>query len=524
MTTAMSVVQHLNTVQYGNDGEYVPSPFALQFVNFIKLIEGGDPENKTPVVHYKMLDQYDTDNGLDTINMCHRGVAKTTLKEYIILYLAVFGGLPTFGDVAYALYVSDSIDNGVKKMRKSLELRWENSPFLKTYISKLKFTDIRWEFVRQDGSIFITTAHGAKSGVRGTRENNSRPVLALLDDLISDADAKSPTVIASVEDTVYNAIDYALHPKKRKVIWSGTPFNARDPLYKAVESGAWNVNVYPVCEQFPCEREDFKGSWEDRFDFDYVTRMYTKAKLSGKLDSFNQELMLRIISSEDRLVKDQDIQWYDGASVRKNRDGFNIYITTDFATSEKKSADFSTIFVWGYNSNGDWYWIDGVVAKQSMDKNIDDLFRLSQRYKPLSVGIEVTGQQGGFIPWIQSEMLRRRIWFTLASDKGGNVGMRPTTDKMTRFLVVHPLFKMGKMYFPEDMRDTPEMVELMDELTLITAKAFQSKHDDCIDPISMLALMNPWAPSAELEAVKIDNVWRYDDDIPQESQTNSYTV
>jgi len=62
-----------------------------------------------------------------------------------------------------------------------------------------------------------------KTGVRGTRENNSRPVLALLDDLISDEDARSKTVIDSVEDTVYKAIDYALHPKLRKNHLVGDP-------------------------------------------------------------------------------------------------------------------------------------------------------------------------------------------------------------------------------------------------------------------------------------------------------------
>ena len=44
--------------------------------------------------------------------------------------------------------------------------------------------------------------------------------------------------------------------------------------------------------------------------------------------------------------------------------------------------------------------MDGICKRQGMDKNIDDLFVLAQKYKPLSVGIEVTGQQEGFIPWI----------------------------------------------------------------------------------------------------------------------------
>jgi hypothetical protein len=40
-----------------------------------------------------------------------------------------------------------------------------------------------------------------------------------------------------------------------------------------------------------------------------------------------------------------------------------------------------------------------------MDKNVDDLFRLSQEYKPQQVGIEVSGQQGGFIQWITKSPL-----------------------------------------------------------------------------------------------------------------------
>jgi len=309
------------------------------------MVEGGESENKTPVVQYHMIDGFvaDDDEGLDLINMCHRGIAKSTLKEYLILYIGLYGELPVFGKVPYALYVSDSIENGVKKMRKSLEYRWFNSDFLQEYIPTTKFTDVRWEFINKYGNSFVVSGYGAKTGVRGTRENGSRPVLALLDDLISDADARSATVIADVEDTVTKAIDYALHPQKRKIIWSGTPFNARDPLYKAVESGAWRVNVYPVCEKFPCTREEFRGSWEDRFDYDYVLKQYKKAIRQGKLASFNQELMLRIMSDEDRLIQDSDISWYKRRNLIKNRHLFNFYITTDFATSEKTAADYSVI-------------------------------------------------------------------------------------------------------------------------------------------------------------------------------------
>ena len=175
----------------------------------------------------------------------------TVLGEYLFLYLAVFGELPTFGRIDLAIYVSDSIDNGVKDMRKNLEYRYDNSTFLKKYVPSAKFTDIRWEFTNAAGKKFIVKGYGAKTGVRGTKELGTRPQLAVLDDLVSDEDARSKTVIAAIEDTVTKAIEHAMHPRKNKIIWSGTPFNAGDPLYKAVESGAWLVNCYPVCEKFP---------------------------------------------------------------------------------------------------------------------------------------------------------------------------------------------------------------------------------------------------------------------------------
>ena len=148
---AKSVEEYLNGTNYTDDPFYVPSDFALEFVTFIKLVNGEDgEENLTPVVHYKMLDTI-TNGGKNIINLCHRGIAKTTVMgEYLFLYIGTYGELPGFGKVDLALYVSDSIENGVKNMRKNLEFRWENSDFLKQMIPDTRFTDIRWEFGNAD--------------------------------------------------------------------------------------------------------------------------------------------------------------------------------------------------------------------------------------------------------------------------------------------------------------------------------------------------------------------------------------
>ena len=161
-----------------------------------------------------------------------------------------------------------------------------------------------------------------------------------------------------------------------------------------------------------------------------------------------------------------------------------------------------------------------------MDKNIDDLFRLAQEYGPQSVGIEILGQQAGFIPWIQSEMMTRNIYFTLASDRGSNIlGIRPSTNKVQRFNVVVPLFKQHKVWFPNELRGSEALVEALDELCLVTAGGFKSKHDDFLDTISMLASLTAWKPSEVAPIQTQDNKYWLDLEPKDEPQAlDSYLV
>ena len=522
----------LNEVDYSSltDGSYVPSAFALIFLNFIKLVNGVEGEsNKTPPVHLKMLDKVVGDSDY-IVNLCFRGAAKTTLFfEYFILFLAFYGYLPNFGEIDYLIYVSDSMENGVKSARKNVEFRYENSEFLKEWVPYAHFTDNFIEFRNKDGKKLACKMFGAKTGIRGTKLFGKRPVMAILDDLISDDDATSRVQMQAIKDTVYKGVDYALDPKRRKVIFNGTPFAKDDIMIEAVESGAWDVNVWPVCEQFPCSREEFRGAWEDRFDYDFVMKAYQRAVLNGKVAAFMQEMMLRISSDEERLIQDGDIREYSRKALLEYKSAYNFYITTDFATSENQSADFSVISVWAYNAQGDWFWVDGVCERQTMDKSVNDLFRLVQEYRPQSVGIEVTGQQGAFIKWLQGEMMNRNVWFNFASsEKSGAPGIRPVVNKLTRFNLVVPLFKAGKMYFPAEMKASKIMGHFYSQMKLATHNGLKGK-DDCIDTISMLMYLNAWKPSAD----QVKNptmghnggpVWD-DDEIEEEAITiNSYVV
>jgi predicted phage terminase large subunit-like protein len=526
-----SVDDYLNEVDFDwlNNGGYIPSRFSLEFMNFIKLCNDGRGEdNKTPVMHLAMLDKLGTTKKKIT-NLCARGTAKTTLfMEYLTLYIAVFNHLPGFGPVPGMLYVSDSMENGVKSARESIKSRYYSSEFLQYWLPEenVRFTENYLEFINRDGGKFGVKMFGAKSGIRGTKIFNRRPVLAVMDDLISDADSKSPTAMEAINDTVYSGVQYALDPTRHKMILNGTPFNKEDIVYQAIESGAWEVNVWPICKEFPCSREEFSGAWEDRFTYDYVKEMWDSAVMQGKEKDFRQELMLRITSDESRLVRDADIRWYSRRALLSSKDPLNYYITTDFATSSKETADYSVISVWAYDKDGDWFWVDGVCERQTMDVTIKDLFRLAQEYNPQGVGIEITGQQGGFIPWIMEKQNQQGIYFNLTHEKG-KPGIRPMTDKLSRFNLIVPLFKAGKIHFPEEMRKERILQIFMEQISLATKDGIKGK-DDALDTISMLNNMNPWVPVKQEEEKKTvhvdDPMWGREVEPELETDMDNYIV
>lgn len=504
-----------------NSRDYIPSEFALTFMNFIKLVNGHEGEShKTPPVHLAMLDKVSEPYSY-IANLCFRGAAKTTLfAEYFFPFIGVFGMIPGFGSVPGAIYVSDSMDNGVKSLRKNMEFRYDTSEFLQQWIPKAIFTDNYIEFISREGRRFGLKMFGAKTGLRGTKVFGKRPVLAVLDDLVSDDSAKSKADMQSIKDTVYKGVNHALDPTRRKVIFNGTPFNKEDILIEAVESGAWHVNVWPVCEQFPVPEDQFRGAWEDRFSYEYVKEQYDLALKTGKISAFQQELMLRITSEEERLVQDAEIRWYDRANLIKNKSSFNFYITTDLATSTKQTADFSVISVWAYNANGDWLWVDGICERQTIDKTFNKLFEFVSTYKPQAVGVEVSGQQQAYIKFLQKEMMDRNIWFNFASsEKSGEPGIRPLVDKLARFNVVVPLFKAGKMYFPEEMKQSVIMGQCMGQIRLATNSGLKGK-DDFLDTISMLGYLTPWKPSESAPATP-DELDRFADDVVEETNNLS---
>lgn len=483
--------------------KYVPSDEALKFIAFIRAC--GIEDNANAEIHYKLGDKYFSKDKQILIES-FRGSAKSTLMEWLVLYTAVLGELPGFGEVGFIAFIGDSAENGVKNFFRNVLAKIDRSELLQQMLVIKRKTDAEMELVNADGKELYLKGFGASTNIRGVRYKNLRPSVIILDDITTNEAKTSEAIQNTINDNFYKSIIPALHPTRYKVFFIGTPISERDLIHQLSHNKEWVVHRFPICEKFPCSEEEFVGAWSDRFPYEAVRAKYNMYKESGKEQDFAQEYMLEIVDLSTLLVEEDDIKWYDPSIVLANKHAYNFYISTDFATSTKKSADYSTIAVWAISYNNDWLLVDGQCKRQTMQENIEDLFGYVKKWKPLSVGIESSGQQGGFLSIIEEMKLQRNVWFQFAKKPGSkDPGIRPTKDKVHRFVTgVQPKFKQGKVWFPKpDIVKTSNyrLFELVEEMVNELGKFTMAggvaslKHDDAIDTLNQLSEMELFAPS-----------------------------
>lgn len=489
------------------DEIYIPSDIALKFITFIRAT--GNEEFSSPEIHYKMADKLFSPLKEDknVLEECCRGVGKSTIAEYAVIFAAALGEWPGFGKCPFLIFLGASAEGNVKQFFKNVASKITNSTFLSEVVTVKRVTDKEIELVNADGVEMFIAGKGMNVNWRGARSpSGHRPSILLADDILHNDSATSETIRKTIETNWFASALPAMAPK-HKIIYIGTPISEEDLLHKLKNSGSYSVIRFPLCEKFPVDTKDFKSVWPDRFTYEYALDMYNQFKSAGTTQLFYQEYMLEVTDLATLLVEESDIKWFDPMQVIKSKNSYNYYISTDFATSTKKSADFSTIGVWGISSNGDWLLVDGQCKRQTMQENIDDLFRFVKRWSPISVGIESSGQQGGFLSIIQDLMISRNIWFSFAKKPGSKEpGIRPINDKTHRFVTgVQPKFKQGKVWLPkpEVIKATnPFLHALVEELThelsrfTLAGGVKALAHDDAIDLLNQLSEMEIFTPTS----------------------------
>lgn len=524
-----NIDEALDTLDLTFNG-YMPSQEAFEFFVLMRLVTGKDFEFSTPLVHYFLVDlllgNIDDNKHFPyseavrkriQVNkkrlsvMMSRGLAKSSIVTcFFVVYTAIKGELKQFGKQYFYLGLGASAQGGGRVMAKAIQSMCEESDFCKEYFEKMRFTETESEFVRKgkskpDERTFLFRTMGVGTGsIRGVRSNAGahRPCAVFLDDCIANSEsAYSEVQMTSYEEIMNSDIINALKGGGMgRIVNIFTPFHFNDPNVKTITSGAYTPLIIPICKYMDedLEEEDFEGAWPAMHPYESVRDQYVLAKRSNSLRAFNQERMLRLASDEDRMVSDDMIQWYDRVLIAKLLDGYSLYITTDFTTTSAAKSDYSGIAVWAVSSNSDYFLLDVSLKRLELDQQYETLFRMVKTWgksRYIEVGVEIDGQQKAHLFSLKQMMQKYNTYFSFAKQKGapvnreGILSKAGASSKLERFRYMMPHFQNKKFYFPEQLKNHPDMKELLKQLKSVTFTGI-SGHDDGVDICSQLGMID----------------------------------
>lgn len=531
---------------------YIPSQEALEFMLLMRLVTGEDFEFSTPLVHYFLVDLL-LGNIDDSKNfpyseavrkkiqvnkkrlsiMMSRGLAKSAVVTcFFVVYTAIKGELKNFGKQYFYLGLGASAQGGGRVMAKAVQSMCEESDFCKEYFESMRFTETESEFVRKgkgkpDGRTFLFRTMGVGTGsIRGVRSNVGahRPCAIIFDDCIANSEAAySEVQMASYEEIMNSDVINALKGGGNgRIINIFTPFHFNDPNVKTITSGAYTPLVVPICKHMDEDTtlEEFEGAWPAMHPYESVRDQYVDAKKANALRAFNQERMLRLASEEDRMVSDEMLQWYDRNLVMKLLDGYSLYITTDFTTTSAAKSDYSGIAVWAVSSNSDYFLLDVSLKRLELEQQYNTLFRMVKTWakgRYVEVGVEIDGQQKAHLFSLKQMMQKYNTYFSFAKQKGapasreGILSKAGASSKLERFRYMMPHFQNMKFYFPEQLKNSPDLKEMLKQLKSVTYNGI-SGHDDGVDICSQLGMIDI-RPGSGLEDVNDKKELRADSSI-----------
>lgn len=197
---------------------------------------------------------------------------------------------------------------------------------------------------------------------------------------------------------------------------------------------------------------------------------------------FANQYLNEIIPSEDQDFKASWIKYYEELPSKVHTFAF-----IDPAISQEKQADYTAAVVVHVSTDGYWYVETARRFKITATETVNLIFELTNKFKPMCIGIEDVAYQKALMHFLGEEMRRRG---TVAPVKGINRG--PDKTKETRIRSLVPRFEWGRIFLNRGLTD------LEDEYS----KFPRSQYDDLMDALASIEEI-AFNPTKEREVERV---------------------
>lgn len=309
-------------------------------------------------------------------------------------------------------------------------------------------------------------AYGKGSSIRGLLWGDKRPDIIIIDDPQDVEDSLSDTI--QTNDYDWFLSDAYFLGKRTRIFMIGNNLGEKCLIEQVINNkDLLKFNALRI----PVMNENGESNWAERFPVEEILEEKEAWRALGKLDIWEREKMCIAISPERQTFKKEYFMYY--APTELKLEDCSIYTTVDLAISQKESADYTVVCTVAVNSDNKWFILDIDFDRYDPSQTIDAIFRAVQKYKPLYVGVEKVAYQASVKHYLEKEMPKRNIWFTVKD-------LEASSRKELRIATLQPRFKSGSVWFPMGAKF---LTELESELQSFP----KGLHDDLIDALAYIS-------------------------------------
>jgi predicted phage terminase large subunit-like protein len=372
------------------------------------------------------------------------------------------------------------------------ELR-ENSDLIDLFGIKRFIKDAETDCIveMEDGHRFKIIAKGAEQKIRGTKWDNYRPDMIIIDDLENDELVMNPDRREKLRRWFYGAL-MPCRSIEGKVRYIGTILHMdallerlmpseRDKFTRNDELRTWSEKPKQFWKsvKYKAHNDDFSQIlWKDRFSKEHLIRIRQEYADQGMPEGYSQEYLNYPLDMSRAYFRRGDFAPMTATDLKEIRDKsrpVNYYITADLAISQKERADYSVFAVGCVDSDNNLYIVDVIRERLDGMEIVGTILALQKKYKPELFALEDEKITKAIGPFLTERMLTENVFPSI-------VTVRPSGDKQTRARSIQARMRIGSVKFNKQ----EDWYGVFEEELL---RFPRDRHDDQVDAMSYMGLV-----------------------------------
>ena len=310
-------------------------------------------------------------------------------------------------------------------------------------------------------------AFGKGGSIRGLSWGAKRPDLIVCDDIQDLEDVSSETVCENDWRWFMSDIYFLGH--ESRIFLIGNNLGERCIIERLIkDADAWDFAAERIPKYTTDENGEMHSTWPARYSMEQILAQKEAFARKGMSDVWYREMLCEARSPGAQRFRRDMFRYYDPRTLR--REDLSVYMTVDLASSKADGADYSVCCVVGVTPEGMWQVLDCWYGRVTPVEHMDEIFRMVQKWRPICVGIEKVQYQAAMLSFLEKEMPRRNVFFTVKPLIAG-------AKKEQRIDVLQPRMAVGGIWFPAG---AGWLEEMEGELLSFPTGA----HDDLIDALA----------------------------------------